>query len=142
MALLYNQDTAVSRPTDQILKEQTDYLNEYNIVGRETDKQTQIITFRYSSDPTTFTLSADVILTGVWACIQQTTSSGGHITITAGGQVILDFTCNTSPAGGNNQTYTTFSHLPNYLIKKGEQIILDRIGASGGVDGIVYAYYA
>jgi len=140
-ALLYNQDTAVERPTDQQYKEQTDYLNQYNIVGRETDKQTQIVTFtRTTSGISTYTMSRKVILTGCYGNILQTTATSGDILITANGQTILSFECSTSPAGGNSQTYTTYVPLPNILMEVGQQIIINL--SAGSFAGIVYAYYA
>ncbi len=136
MALKYNTETSVPRDIKTQSEIETEFLNQENIVGRESDIQTNA----WSITATT-TLSYDVVITGCALnveCADDSGNSNGNASATFKG-----FTLGNIIITGDNSTGLSgslFVPIPNWLVKAGEVITINTGGSDGTGRVVVIGY--
>jgi hypothetical protein len=122
-----NRRFEVPRPIDYALKEETNYLNSANIVGRESDIQTERFSYPVYSGPLlsdVLELDRSIVITA----INATASAGGSYQISING---------TTDIIASGSLTTTFN-FPNWRLEVGETLNSSVVNA-----GIVWiGYYA
>ncbi len=140
MGLIYNTETAVDRDIKTQLNSQTEFLNNENIVGRETAQQTELWSHNLTATGS-YTITEDIILTGI--SISGTSSAGVpsqniYAWIRVSTNIIGRLYISNSPAGSPGQTGQTFIPLPNWYLPKGTIIGMVEGDGSGTVTFIGY----
>lgn len=121
MGLSYNRDTSVERDVKTRYELETEFLNQENIVGRESQIQTKKFS-KYLTAPSTFTLTEDIILTGISLTAYAPVASGYQETrawINVNTEIIGICRCESSPAGATSNTEENNIYFPNWFLPAG-----------------------
>ena len=137
MGLSYNYETAVKRPVETDLYEETQFLNDRNVVGRESDIQTEPFQYDYNhlapvgSD--SYTLTRPIVLTSINVGIGVAGALSSYSCMLNNTSNII---ANGSGASGQFQNFEV--HFPNWRLEVGT-ILMSNV-LNGGVVWI--GYYA
>ncbi len=137
MGLIYNEETAVRRDLKTQLDIETSFLNENNIVGRESDIQTNIFSHNKVNSGAgisdeTYILTEDIILTEITASLTCEAVAGGNFAVFAcyiNGELIFNHSVFSSATEPQSQFLKC--DIPNWNIKKGSIFLTETNGKAG-----------
>ena len=129
MPLKYNTETSVERDFKTQSDIDTEFLNQENIVGRESDKQTENFSYTESTQGiNTLTLTQDIILTSMSASVGGGASRNAYLKING----VTKLTLRASNA------LTKVVPVPNWLLRTGDILTIDIQDGSSTGDFIGY----